>query len=151
MESGGLGQAILIGGALLYTSTHYYDVHKEIEVGNNEAAGMSFGGFLVALGFIAGGALTGATHHLGEEIAASGVLAGFGVGLLLAARVLVDKLLMPGSSLAKEVAEDQNPAAGALAAASFVLVALLLANATRSPQVAPVPVPAPAAETGGGQ
>lgn len=139
-----IGQLILILGALLYTKTHGYDVHEEIERDNNEPAGMSFGGFLLALGYIAGSALEGATHHLLEEITASLLLAGSGIAILLVVRILVDKLLMPRSSIVLEVAEDQNPAAGALAAASFLLVAILFTTTTRPPYPTPA-VPDPVA------
>ena len=49
--------------------------------------------------------------------------------------MIADKVLLPGSPLAKEVAEDQNPAAGAVAAASFLLVAVLFAGAVNPGEI----------------
>ncbi|MCP5110362.1 MAG: DUF350 domain-containing protein [bacterium] len=123
-----VGQVILVLGALIFTWLTKYDVHEEIERDDNVAAGMSFGGFLAALGFISGTALTGATSLILEESITALVMALFGIVILLAARMIADKVLLPGSPLAKEVAEDQNPAAGAVAAASFLLVAVLFAG-----------------------
>lgn len=72
--------------------------------------------------------------------------------MLLLARIIADKVLLPDSPLAKEVAIDQNPAAGAVAAASFLLVAVLFAgsvhpgNATDASLEAAAATPAVAEE-----
>ena len=49
--------------------------------------------------------------------------------LLVLSRVIVDKVFLPESPLSKEVETDRNPAAGALAAASFIIIALLFTAA----------------------
>jgi len=41
----------------------------------------------------------------------------------------VDKVFLPSSPLSKEVAVDRNPAAGAIAAASFIIIAIMFAAA----------------------
>ncbi len=141
-----VGQSILIAGGLLFTRFTAYDVHEEIEHDDNTAAGISFGGFLTALGYIAGIALTGATSRVAEETITAFVMALFGIVVLLVARIIADRLLLPASRLSKEVAEDQNTAAGALAAASFLLVALLFAGAVHPGQAELAEVPLPVAE-----
>ncbi|MDZ7640219.1 MAG: DUF350 domain-containing protein [Bryobacterales bacterium] len=120
-----VGQAILVAGGWVYTKFAGYDVHEEIGAKDNVAAGVSFGGYLAALGYIASVALTGATSDWMDEVATSLVLAFFGVVLLITARTVADLFLLPKSPLAKEVAVDRNKAAGAVAAASFLLVAVL--------------------------
>ncbi|MCP5120533.1 MAG: DUF350 domain-containing protein, partial [bacterium] len=130
-----VGQIILVLGGLAFSRMTKYDVHEEIEKDDNAAAGMSFGGFLAALGFISGTALAGATSLIVEESITALVMALFGIVILLAARMIADKVLLPGSPLAKEVAEDQNPAAGAVAAASFLLVAVLFAGAVHPGEI----------------
>lgn len=122
-----IGQVILILGSLAFTRFTKYDVHQEIER-DNIAAGISFGGFLAALGYISGIALTGATSRIVDETITAFTMALLGVVMLLLARIIADKVLLPDSPLAKEVAIDQNPAAGAVAAASFLLVAVLFAG-----------------------
>jgi len=121
-----VGQAVLVVGALVFQLITSYDVHKVIEEDDNIAAGISFGGFLAALGIITGGALAGATGNLGEEIAITLVLAAVGIFFLICARFIADRVLLPRSPLSKEVAVDRNPAAGAIAAACFIATALLL-------------------------
>lgn len=133
-----VGQAVLVAGGWVYTRFAGYDVQKEIGDHDNVAAGISFGGYLVALGYITSTALEGASSQWASEIVTSLVLAVFGTIFLVLVRVLVDVLLLPKSPLAKEVAVDRNSAAGAVAAAAFVLVAVLF-SASVQPDRAAVP------------
>lgn len=127
-----VGQLILIAGGWVYTKFAGYDVQEEIGGHDNVAAGISFGGYLVALGYIASAALTGASSQWTDEVITSLVLAAFGIILLMTARVVADVFLLPKSPLAKEVAVDKNNAAGAVAAAAFLLVAVLFAASVQS-------------------
>ena len=120
-----VGQVILVAGGWVYTRMAGYDVHHEIGNDDNTAAGISFGGYLAALGYIASVALTGATSAWVDEVITAFIVATFGIALLMGARVVADLLLLPKSPLAKEVAEDANVAAGVAAAASFLIVAIL--------------------------
>jgi uncharacterized membrane protein YjfL (UPF0719 family) len=131
------GQLILVVGGLLFVRFSGYDVHEEIEKDNNVAAGISFGGFLVALGYITSIALTGATSQWVDEVVTALTMGLFGVILLLIARVTADRILLPNSPLAKEVAEDGNKAAGAVAAASFLLVGILFAHSVHPQNTIP--------------
>lgn len=131
-----LGQFILIVGALLFQLVTSYDFHKVIGNEDNMPAGISLGGFMVALGFITRNALIGATSHLIEEILVTLVFAITGMLLLVLTRIIVDRVLLPKSPLSKEVVIDRNPAAGSIAAVSFIVVAIIFAAA-----VNPHPVP----------
>lgn len=124
-----LGQVILITGGFLFQMITKYDIHKIIGDEDNLPAGISFGGFLVALGIITRSALFGATSNLGEEILVTLIFAVAGMILLVITRIIVDKVFLPNSPLSKEVAVDRNPAAGAVAAASFIIIAALFAAA----------------------
>jgi len=122
-----LGQVLLIVGGYVFQLITSYDVHKVIGRDDNVAAGLSFGGFLVAIGIIMRVALAGAGSNLAVETVTTLILAVFGVVLLVLVRVITDKVLLPKSSLSKEIAVDRNVAAGAVAAASFISVALVYA------------------------
>ncbi len=124
-----LGQVILIAGGFLFQLITRYDLHKVIGDEDNMPAGISFGGFLVALGIITHNALVGATSHLADEISTTLVFALSGMVILVLTRVIVDKLFLPNSPLSKEVVEDRNPAAGSIAAVSFIVVALMFVAA----------------------
>lgn len=119
-----VGQALLVLGGFIFQKITSYDVHHTIEHDDNAAAGLSFGGFLAAIGIITNTALSGATSNLAAEIITTLMLAVSGLVLLVAVRTIADRVLLPSSPLSKEVAIDKNVAAGAVAAASFVSVAL---------------------------
>lgn len=119
-----VGQVLLILAGVVFQKITSYDVHHVIEHDDNAAAGLSFGGFLAAVGIITKTALSGATSNLLAEIVTTIMLAVSGLVLLILVRTIADKVLLPSSPLGKEVAVDKNLAAGAIAAASFVSVAL---------------------------
>jgi uncharacterized membrane protein YjfL (UPF0719 family) len=96
------------------------------------AAGLSFGGFLVAIGIITKVSLTGASSNILTEIVTTTMLATSGLFLLVLVRIIADRVILPSSKLSKEVAVDKNVAAGAVAAASFVSVALAFSYAVAS-------------------
>jgi uncharacterized membrane protein YjfL (UPF0719 family) len=133
-----IGQALLVVGGLIFQAITNYDVHHTIEHDDNAAAGLSFGGFLAAIGIITKTALSGASSNLLVELVTTVMLAASGLLLLCLVRVIADKVLLPSSPLCKEVAEDKNVAAGAVAAASFVAVALAFAFVISGPGVTPV-------------
>ena len=123
-----VGQMLLVVGGVLFQMITRYDVHKAIGDDHNVAAGISFGGFLAAIGFIVRGGLAGATSNISEEIATTIVVAGVGMILLVFARIIADKVFLPEASLSKEVADEGNPAAAGVAAACFICVAVMLAT-----------------------
>ena len=129
-----LGQLILILGGLVFQLMTSYDVYQVIGRDNNIPAGISFGGFLVALGIIIRTGLVGAGSNLLEEIGTMIVIAFVGIILLAITRIIADKVFLPTSALSKEVAKDKNPAAGAIAAACFICIAILLAAAVNPHQ-----------------
>jgi uncharacterized membrane protein YjfL (UPF0719 family) len=122
-----IGQVILILGGLLFQAITRYDIHKVIGEDNNLAAGLSFGGFLAAQGIIIRNALYGASSNIVDEIIITSVFAVFGVIILIATRIIVDRVFLPKSPLSKEIAVDRNAAAGTMAAASFIIVAIIFA------------------------
>ena len=123
------GQLILIIDGLVFQAITRYDVHKSIEDDANPAVGISFGSFLVAQGLITRTALTGAGSDLGRELLITAVIAGSGLLLLLIGRVIADKVFLPHGVLSQEVAEHKNTAAAVIAAAAFLVIAILFSTA----------------------
>lgn len=115
-----VGQALLVFGGWLFQKITPYDVHHTIEHDDNTAAGLSFGGFLVGLGIIMMTSLTGAGSNLFAEIGPTILIAVTGMLLLVATRIIIDRLFLPSAPLAREVATEKNVAAGALACTLFV-------------------------------
>lgn len=121
-EGGGMGTTLaffVIGqlGLILFSKVYNlitpYDIHDEIEK-NNIAAGVAFGGTLVALGII----LMNAT--LGNFVSWSESLSYFAFVLLGALivlplfRCIMDKCLIPHYDLNHEIHNNQNISAGIL-------------------------------------
>lgn len=123
-----VGQAFLVVGGLLFQLIARYDVHKTIEDDDNLAAGISLGGYFVAVGIILKASLHGAGSDLGPELLITVVIGIAGVIILGFARFLTDVVLLPRARLADEVAKQKNVAAGIVSAVGFVAVALLFAG-----------------------
>lgn len=119
-----LGQAALIVFARIYDMTTPYDLQKEIEAGNT-AAGVAFGGTILALGIILARAVAGDFIGWTENLILFAEVVVIGIVILQVVRVLMDKLVLPGHDLNHEIAKDRNLAAGFLemgVANSFALV-----------------------------
>ena len=123
------GQALLLLAGVVFQKLMPFDVHERIEHDDNAAVGLAFGGFLVGMGLLVRAALEGASSDVVVEL---GVIAAWGLmGLVVmsGAAVLLDRVLLPGVPVARELVEDRNVAVGAVVAASFVATAWLLAAA----------------------
>lgn len=115
-----VGQALFVAFGGLYSKVVRFDVHAQLEA-DNAAAGVSVGMSMVAMALL----LSGYIHHSSSLV---GMLAWFAicVGLLLATRYLVDKLMLPGRLLDEEVAEDKNWGAALIEGCSAVVVAAVV-------------------------
>jgi len=121
------GQVILVACSKLFRPISGFDVDREIEVNHNAAAGLSFGGFLVAIGFIVQAALDGASTDLLPEFATIAVFSVVGLLLLAVGKLALGRVLMPTSPISKEIQRDKNLGAGALSAAGFIAIAVVFA------------------------
>ena len=123
-----VGQLFLVVGALLFQLVARYDVHKTIGEEDNMAAGISLGGYLVALGIILKAALTGAGSDLGGELVVTAVVGVTGLIILVFARFLAEVVLLPRANLADEVSRQKNSAAGAVSAVGYIAIAVLFSG-----------------------
>ncbi len=103
----GLGQLVLVIFALFYQMITRYDVHTEIER-DNVAAGVALGASMIAIGIVLLRATAGDFVSWSENLTDFGISAGLGFGLLMILRKLTDYLLLPGTTIAHEIANDQN-------------------------------------------
>ncbi len=141
-----VGQALLVLDGLVFQAITGYDVHGVIEDDKNVAAGVSFAGFLVAQGVIVRTAVAGAGSDLGAEVLITAGIGVCGLVLLVAGRVIADRVFLPRAALSDEVKSKRNTAAAAIAAASFIVVALIYSGAV-DPNVTLAPAAADAAVT----
>ncbi|MDL2260174.1 DUF350 domain-containing protein, partial [Deltaproteobacteria bacterium OttesenSCG-928-K17] len=137
-----LGQISLAVFSYLYMRTLPFNVHDELKSGN-VAAGLSFGGALVALGLIimssasgpqGGDALPGPDNPLAaNSVNWAAELISFGLAnaaafvFLPVLRWIGDRLIVPGRPLSLEIKEDRNIGAGLIQATALICFGALLA------------------------
>lgn len=105
-----LGQATLWVFSRVYDFIAPFDLQHEIESGN-VAAGVAFGGTLVALGMIVGKAVSGDFIGWQQNLALFAEVAVVGMIALVAVRFAMDKLILTGHDINYEIAQDRNTAA----------------------------------------
>lgn len=101
------GQVTLVLFSIFYQWITRYDIHAEIE-NDNPAAGIAFGGNLIALGILL---LKASAHHFESfkvSLTEYTSLAIIGFVALFLLRELVDHALLPRTRIAHEIAVDRN-------------------------------------------
>jgi len=121
-----LGQLALLVMVRIYEAVTPWRVIDEITRGN-AAAGLLLAGTLVAFGFILRASLSGPFIGWTEDLLGFGFSALVGMVFLVLLQLPIDRLFLPGTSLHKEIEEDGNVAAIAVAAAVKVALALIIA------------------------
>jgi len=120
-----LGQAALIAFTKIYNWITPFDIHDEIER-DNVAAGVAFGGTLLAVGIIlmkgASGNFISWGHNL--SIFAMNVVLIF--IFLPMMRYFFDKVILPRASLDDEIQHDRNLGAGILEMMSAISFSVIL-------------------------
>lgn len=94
-----IGQALLVAGAYIFGKTLPYDAHAEIGNSNSSAAGLTYGGFLLALGLVLMTAISGATSNIVDELGTIAVFYTVGMVLLLAVRFVASLVLTSKSKI----------------------------------------------------
>ncbi len=108
-----LGQAALIGFTWIYDWMAPYSLLAEIEK-DNVAAGIGFGGALVAIGIIVMRAVSGDFVGWVEDLQFLGANVLVVFVYLVGIRFFFDKVVIPQSDLNVEIARDRNVGAGLL-------------------------------------
>jgi uncharacterized membrane protein YjfL (UPF0719 family) len=124
-----LGQLALVLGGLVYQWITPYNVHAVIDDDRNTAAGVAFGGFLVAQGMVLGFAARGSFTNWATDIATFATYAVISLILLSLVRIFADKVLLPGCKLSDEVGAQGNLAAALVAVAAYATASLLIIHA----------------------
>lgn len=120
-----LGQGALIGFTWIYDWMAPYSLLAEIEK-DNVAAGIGFGGALVAIGIIVMRAVSGDFVGWVEDLQFLGANVLIVFVYLAGIRFFFDKVVIPRSDLNVEIARDRNVGAGLLEGALSVGFAAVL-------------------------
>lgn len=108
-----LSQVVLLIFSKVYNLITPFDLYKELEE-DNGAAGIAFGGTLVALGIILLASIAGAFVSWKDSLLSFGITATIGLIALPIFRIFFDKLILSKSDLNHEIANDRNIGAGLL-------------------------------------
>ncbi|HEO64584.1 MAG TPA: DUF350 domain-containing protein [Spirochaetes bacterium] len=120
-----LGQATFVLYSLIYSWLSPYKVHEEIEK-DNVAAGVAFGGGLVALGIILYRGLGGKSNGWTSDLLYYGFLVAFAFILFPLIRLLVNKIMLPKADLTDEIVRDRNVNAAYLEIVALNMVAAII-------------------------
>ncbi len=124
-----LGQVVLVLAGLWYQLITSYDVHKVIGDDNNTAAGIGFGGFLFAIGYVVRAGMTGQSESWGIDLVSFALYVVIALILLTIGRFITDKVFLPKAKISDEIGGQGNVAAAAIVAAIYVAIAVLIVNA----------------------
>lgn len=113
-----VGQLALILFSKIYNLITPYDIHDEIEK-DNVAAGVAFGGTLIALGIILMNGASGNFISWGNNLSKFALVSCSALIILPIFRYIMDKCLIPHYDLNHEIQNDRNISAGIL---EFVMV-----------------------------
>ncbi|MGB3617512.1 MAG: DUF350 domain-containing protein [Catalinimonas sp.] len=117
----GVGQGVLLLTAVVYNLILPYDLHDHVER-DNVAVGIGFAGAIVALGNLIRYALSGDFETWGETLGEVGIEVVLGLLLLPLARLLTDRILLPGRRLTDELINQEKPNEGAALVEAFAYV-----------------------------
>jgi len=120
-------QVFLLISWYLFMAISLYDAKRAISVDDNPAAGLSLGGFFIAVGIILLAALRGAGSDRAAELLVAMGVGAVGLALLSLSRLLASALLIRNARMSAEIGEQKNLAAGAVSALAPIAVALLYA------------------------
>ncbi len=124
-----LGQVVLLAVGLVYARIVGFHLREEL-ARDNAAAGLAYGGCLLAMGLILGEVVGGDFVSWRASLLGFTIYALGGLIALPVIRLLVDLILAPGVRLSREIAEEgaaPNLVAGMLEASSYIAAGLLVA------------------------
>lgn len=119
-----VGQIVLVLSCHIYHAICGFDVDDEL-LKKNFAPGISFGGFLVAVGIITDAAMYGVSTDLSSELITTGVFIGIGLVLLVLGKLALAKIMMPKANISNEISRDKNSGAAALSAIGYIALAII--------------------------
>ncbi|MEN8136068.1 MAG: DUF350 domain-containing protein [Thermodesulfobacteriota bacterium] len=120
-----LGQISLFVFSYIYDLLMPYCIHEELDK-KNTAAGVAFGGTLIAIGIIILNGVVGDFVNWRNDLTLFGLANILAFIFLPLVRVFMDKLVIPGDDLSREIKEDQNVGAGLLEATVAICFAIVL-------------------------
>lgn len=116
-----LGQFLLFITARVYNAITPYDVHAEIEK-DNVAVGIAMGGAIIAIANLIRFALMHDFESWIITVEDVSIDVAIGLAFLPLARLLTDKILLPGRKLTDEIVNQEKPNNGAALVEAFAYI-----------------------------
>lgn len=116
-----LGQGILFLTTIVYNAITPYDIHDHIEK-NNVAVGVGYAGAVIAIANLIRFALMHDFEDWTTTLLDVAIDSGIGLLFLPIARLLTDKILLPGQKLTDEIVNQEQPNVGAAVIESFAYI-----------------------------
>lgn len=116
-----VGQALLILTSFVYNWITPFDIHEQIEK-DNVAVGIGMAGAMIAIGNLI---RHGLMHDFESwDITAESIAIDAGIGLIFlpVARLVADKILLPGQNLTDEIINQDKPNIGAAIIEAFAYI-----------------------------
>ncbi len=120
-----LGQASLLIFSYIYDIFTPYCIHEELGK-KNVAVGVALGGTLIALGIIVLNGVSGNFISWKENLTNLAIINIIAFIFLPIIRYFMDKIVIPGDNLSREIVEDKNIGAGLLEATVAISFAIVL-------------------------
>lgn len=115
------GQLALIVTTRIYNFMIPYNLHEHIEK-DNVAVGIGFAGAIIAIGNLIRFGLVGDFDGWLPTFSEAGFELLVGIILLLAMRLVTDKILLPGERLTDEIVNQEKPNVGAALVEAFAYI-----------------------------
>ncbi|MEP1094835.1 MAG: DUF350 domain-containing protein, partial [Cyclobacteriaceae bacterium] len=116
-----LGQGILFLTTKVYNWITPYDIHEHIEK-NNTAVAVGYAGAIIAIANLIRFALMHDFQSWLITLEDVGIDVAIGLVFLPIARLLADKILLPGQNLTDELINDEKPNVGAAIVEAFAYI-----------------------------
>ena len=116
-----LGQGILFLTTIVYNAITPYDIHDHIEK-NNVAVGVGYAGAVIAIANLIRFALMHDFEDWTTTLLDVAIDSGIGLLFLPIARLLTDKILLPGQKLTDEIVNQEQPNVGAAVIEAFAYI-----------------------------
>ncbi len=121
-----LGQFALLVLGFFYELVTPFNVRNEIK-NNNIAAGIGLAGILTALGIVLMASISGPFTGWASDLAGFGIYSVYAIFMLLVFRTVIDRLLLPTTTIAVEIKEDRNIAAMIVVESAINALAIIIA------------------------
>ncbi len=106
-----IGQVLILLITIAFDKLLPYDLHDEVEK-DNVAVSIAYSGMMIAVAMIVFNGIRGDFYSWSENLTGLGIELAIGLVVLVASRIIVDKILIPGRRITDELVNQEKPNLG---------------------------------------